>query len=193
VTSLRLAKEVLGRAVAVKFRIDPGLFRSHREAQEEPKQNAPVKGKRSVPVVELPPVSPQRVRDKSAGRHKSTTPSMFPEPEGPAASPRKPVRRGWAIAAGSNSKISWLARATVAYAAALSVVEKPGDDGNPLVFHGPRRHGQDTLLEASTPAATQVSLLDVRYVTAEEFTHRFIQSIARPASQRAFGGSSAID
>jgi chromosomal replication initiator protein len=170
------AKEVLGRAVAVKFRIDPELFRSHREAQEEVKQDAP-KVKRS-PIVELPPVPPGRVKEKKAGKHKSPTPSMFAEPDGPSHASKNGTsrlgNRRWFdlkdFVAGTSNR--------VAHAAAVSVVDKPGEDGNPLVLHGPVGTGKTHLLEGIYAGLRRKSpSLIVRYVTAEEFTHRFIQSM----------------
>ena len=173
------AKEVLGRAVAVKFRIDPALFRSHRDAQEDAKQHDPPKGKREAPEVELPPAPQLRVKGKKSGKHKSPTPSMFPESEMPArvaakAGATRLGNRRWFdlkdfVAGGSNR---------VAYAAALSVVEKPGEEGNPLVLHGPVGTGKTHLLEGIYAGLRRKApTLVVRYVTAEEFTHRFIQSM----------------
>lgn len=64
----------------------------------------------------------------------------------------------------------------VAYAAALAVAEEPGLGPNPLVLHGPVGTGKTHLLEAiySTLRKQTLSSRPV-FVTAEEFTHRFVQ------------------
>lgn len=64
----------------------------------------------------------------------------------------------------------------VAYAAALAVAEEPGLGPNPLVLHGPVGTGKTHLLEAIY-AMLRKQTLSARpvFVTAEEFTHRFVQ------------------
>jgi chromosomal replication initiator protein len=64
----------------------------------------------------------------------------------------------------------------VAWAAALAVAEEPGLGPNPLVLHGPVGTGKTHLLEA-IHAAWRKQTLSSRpvFVTAEEFTHRFVQ------------------
>src|SRR5205807_446086 len=65
----------------------------------------------------------------------------------------------------------------VAYAAAQSVVEEPGQGANPLVVHGPVGTGKTHLLEGIYAGLRQrFPGLVVRYVTAEDFTNRFVQS-----------------
>ncbi|VTR98568.1 chromosomal replication initiator protein DnaA [Tuwongella immobilis] len=65
----------------------------------------------------------------------------------------------------------------VAHASALSIVEEPGQGPNPLVIHGPVGTGKTHLLEGiyqglrrNWPEAR------VLFVTAEEFTNRFVQA-----------------
>ncbi len=64
----------------------------------------------------------------------------------------------------------------VAWAAALAAAEEPGLGPNPLVLHGPVGTGKTHLLEA-VYAAWRKQTLSARpvFVTAEEFTHRFVQ------------------
>src|SRR5262249_6514446 len=64
----------------------------------------------------------------------------------------------------------------VAHASALSVVEEPGQSANPLVIHGPVGTGKTHLL-AGVCAGTKGQSDDRPcYVTAEEFTTRFVQA-----------------
>jgi chromosomal replication initiator protein len=66
----------------------------------------------------------------------------------------------------------------VALAAARHLVEAPGDGPNPLVLHGPVGSGKSHLLEGIY-AGLRHAQPDwrVTFVTAEEFTHRFIQAM----------------
>ena len=65
----------------------------------------------------------------------------------------------------------------VVHASALSVVEDPGMGANPLVIHGPVGTGKTHLLEGIY-AGFRRQYPDLRpsFVTAEEFTTRFVQS-----------------
>jgi chromosomal replication initiator protein len=66
----------------------------------------------------------------------------------------------------------------VAHASALSVVESPGDGANPLVLHGPVGTGKTHLLEGIY-AGLRRRRQDwkVLYITAEDFTNRFVQAV----------------
>ncbi len=65
----------------------------------------------------------------------------------------------------------------VAHAAALSVAEEPGLGANPLVLHGPVGTGKTHLLEAIHSAMRKRGQEGrALFVTAEEFTNRFVQS-----------------
>jgi chromosomal replication initiator protein len=64
----------------------------------------------------------------------------------------------------------------VAHASALSVVEEPGQGANPLVIHGPVGTGKTHLLEGIFVGLKKQSDQRPCYVTAEEFTTRFVQA-----------------
>jgi len=64
----------------------------------------------------------------------------------------------------------------VAHASALAVVEEPGQCANPLVIHGPVGTGKTHLLEGIYAALRRQSGERPCYVTAEEFTTRFVQA-----------------
>lgn len=63
----------------------------------------------------------------------------------------------------------------VAYASAASVVEEPGQGANPLVLHGPVGTGKTHLLEGIFAGLKRQGERPC-YVTAEEFTTRFVQA-----------------
>ncbi|QJW96066.1 DnaA/Hda family protein [Frigoriglobus tundricola] len=64
----------------------------------------------------------------------------------------------------------------VAHASALSVVEEPGQGANPLVIHGPVGTGKTHLLEGIYLGLKKQGDQRPCYVTAEEFTTRFVQA-----------------
>ncbi|VTS03232.1 chromosomal replication initiator protein : Chromosomal replication initiator protein dnaA OS=uncultured Acidobacteria bacterium A2 PE=3 SV=1: Bac_DnaA: Bac_DnaA_C [Gemmata massiliana] len=64
----------------------------------------------------------------------------------------------------------------VAHASGLSVVEEPGQGANPLVIHGPVGTGKTHLLEGIFAGLKRQSDQRPCYVTAEEFTTRFVQA-----------------
>jgi chromosomal replication initiator protein len=66
----------------------------------------------------------------------------------------------------------------VAHAAALSVVEEPGQGPNPLVLHGPVGTGKTHLLEGIYSSLRRRHPdWQVLYITSEEFTNRFVQAM----------------
>jgi chromosomal replication initiator protein len=64
----------------------------------------------------------------------------------------------------------------VAHASAVNVVEEPGLGANPLVLHGPVGTGKTHLLEGIFAGLKRQSDQRPCYVTAEEFTTRFVQA-----------------
>jgi chromosomal replication initiator protein len=73
----------------------------------------------------------------------------------------------------------------VAHASAISVVEEPGQGANPLVIHGPVGTGKTHLLEGIFAGLKKQSDQRPCYVTAEEFTTRFVQA-SRMGKMSAF-------
>jgi chromosomal replication initiator protein len=66
----------------------------------------------------------------------------------------------------------------VAHAAAVSVVEGPGQAANPLVFYGPVGTGKTHLLEGVCLGLRRAHPnWQIRFATAEDFTNRFVQSV----------------
>jgi chromosomal replication initiator protein len=84
----------------------------------------------------------------------------------------------------------------VAYASAVSVAEEPGQGANPLVLHGPVGTGKTHLLEG-VYAALRKNWPDLRvlFVTAEDFTNRFVQTLRlgrQPSFRKQFRGAGAL-
>ena len=67
----------------------------------------------------------------------------------------------------------------------MNVVEEPGDSANPLVIHGPVGTGKTHLLEGIFAGLKRRTGFHPCYVTAEEFTTKFVQS-ARLGKMSAF-------
>lgn len=85
-------------------------------------------------------------------------------------SPRRSWRRFDDFVAGACNR--------VAHAAALSTAETPGQGPNPLVLHGPVGTGKTHLLEAvATAIRERHPQLRVCFLTAEDFTNRFLASL----------------
>jgi chromosomal replication initiator protein len=193
------AAEVFGRALPVRWAIDPSLFQAAR-AEQARADAAPVgddderpgKGKKRVAGAEsakprgarrgspTPPLGGPKVSSAAPGRP-SAQPlcgvgdprtAVEPPPVQPSAAPRRARRwhkLGEFVVGPCNR---------VAHAAALSVVEAPGEAANPLVFYGPVGTGKTHLLEG-VYAALRRAHPDwrVSYVTSEEFTNRFVQAM----------------
>jgi chromosomal replication initiator protein len=169
------AAEVCGHPVAVRFVIDPTLFQAHR-AETQAVEDAP------PPKPELKP-APKPAEPMTARPVATPKPPPKPQPTLFDAVPksRKPSRRwrllGEFIVGACNR---------VAYAAALSVVEEPGDAANPLVIHGPVGTGKTHLLEGIYAGLRKKSPdIRVGFLSAEEFTNRFVQAM-RFGKQPAF-------
>ena len=75
----------------------------------------------------------------------------------------------------------------VAHASALSLVEVPEQSANPLVLHGPVGTGKTHLLEGIY-AGLRKQQPDWRicYITAEDFTNRFVQAMRLATPRWAF-------
>jgi chromosomal replication initiator protein len=120
----------------------------------------------------------QAARREQAEVEAAPAPKLPPADDTPAQPPRpprsSPAPRRWRrlteFVVGPCNR--------VAHAAAVSVVEAPGQGGNPLVLHGPVGTGKTHLLEGIY-AGLRRQHPDWRicYVTAEDFTNRFVQGL----------------
>lgn len=148
----RAAEELLGFAVAVRFTIDPQLFQAARQEQH---QVAALPTAAAAPDA-APPTPGSHLPQRPAG--------------GQAAKPTRRWRHLHEFVTGPCNQ--------VAYAAAQHVVAGVDELMSPLVLHGPVGTGKTHLLEGIY-AGLRKQGHDSRvcYVTAEEFTNRFVQSM----------------
>ncbi len=157
------AREVFGRALAVRFVIDPLLFQAARREQAEVKPPVATPGifKRD-PKGSADPPTPKKVPPLLE------TIATEESPEGPKRARRWHRLSEFVVGACNR----------VAYASALSVVEAAGEGPNPLILHGPVGTGKTHLLEG-VYAGVRRAHPDWRvcYATTEDFTNRFVQAM----------------
>lgn len=150
------AEDVFGQPCPVRFVIDPELFQEARRDEAAPRPAVPAKT--TTPAATVPAAEPtgtSRARPTEAAKTKART-------------------RRWhhlhEFVVGSCNR--------VAYASAVSVVESPGQDANPLVLHGPVGTGKTHLLEGIYAGLRKRQPeWRVCFVTAEDFTNRFVQAM----------------
>lgn len=158
--------EVCGPGTVVRWAVDPSLFETSEVSER-------------VPTDPSRFVTPQRetptTADQQTNLFGEPVPTAKPKANRPIAEPtplNRPGRRWKSLAEFVVGPCN-----RVAHAAAMSVVEEPGDGANPLVIHGPVGTGKTHLLEGIY-AGLKRKGGDQRpvYVTAEEFTTRFVQA-----------------
>jgi chromosomal replication initiator protein len=167
------AGDVIGRPMQVEFTIDPELFQAARRAQAE--QTA-----RNSPTAHAPEDTPAAADDRPTQkrRPRAAEPDTAAEAADqqvaePAPRPTKRKRRWHRL---GDFVVGPCNR--MAHAAVLHVIESPGEGASPLVLHGPVGTGKTHLLEALYAALRQQHPdWRVVYVTAEEFTNRFVQAL----------------
>lgn len=179
--------EVCGEKVTVKWTVDAELL-EEKAATRQPEEVAPkqAKQKPDSPPKQIDlfgePVSPQKPKAKRANPDEAALAK-------PIASQR--AGRRWRSLAdfitGQSNR--------VAHASALNVVEEPGQGANPLVIHGPVGTGKTHLLEGIYIGLKKQGDQQPCYITAEEFTTRFVQASRMgkmSAFRRQFRDASAL-
>jgi chromosomal replication initiator protein len=151
------AAAVFGRPMQVRFAIDAQLFQQARREQA---------------AVEEQKAEGRRQKAEGGGQESGTA-ERAKEREEPTPAPPKRARRwrrlGDFVVGPCNR---------VAHAAALSVVEAPGDGANPLVLYGPVGTGKTHLLEGVYAGLRRARPeWRVCYVAGEDFTNRFLQAL----------------
>jgi chromosomal replication initiator protein len=158
------ASEVLARPMQVRFAIDPELFRAARRDQEE------IRGSR---IEDRGPDCADQVRaitERGEPLREDSTPTKPASVDPRSSKSKRRWHRLGDFVVGACNR--------VAHASALSVVEAPGQGPNPLVMHGPVGTGKTHLLEGIY-AGLRKNHPDWRvcFVTAEDFTNRFVQAM----------------
>lgn len=183
--------EVCGHGTAIKWVVDEELFAEPPVGQQSLVNShrlaAPVQQTESRD--EAPPQAV--VADRSPSRESAPVRKAAPKPQTdlfgdpvPAPAP-KPKRADPALGqspASMRTVRKWKflndfvvgSCNRVAHASALSIVEEPGQGGNPLVIHGPVGTGKTHLLEGIFAGLKRQSDQRPVYVTAEEFTTKFV-------------------
>jgi chromosomal replication initiator protein len=159
------AADVLGRPMQVRFAIDPELFQTVRRAQVQSAERGVAQpGESSEPTESM-----ARPAHPGAGGKSPQAPARR-QPKSATAKRTRQWKRLSDFVVGPCNR--------VAHASALSVVEAPGQNGNPLVLHGSVGTGKSHLLEGIY-AGLRKNYADWRvcFVTAEEFTNRFVQAM----------------
>ena len=162
--------EVCGPGIAVRWTVDAGLFQE-TGARNQETEKPPVSHDPDSPrTTHHAPPQKDLFGDPVAQRKPK---AKRPDPE-LAALERPTARAGrrWRLLAdfvvGSCNR--------VAHASALSVVEEPCEGANPLILHGPVGTGKTHLLEGIYAGLKRKGDQRPCYVTAEEFTTRFVQA-----------------
>jgi chromosomal replication initiator protein len=152
------AAEVFGRPVPVRFAINAELFReARREQASVGDQGSGARGQEPG------------VRGQESGEPQPRVAPRQKQREPAAPKRARRWRRLSEFVVGPCNR--------VAHASALSVVEAPGDGANPLVLYGPVGTGKTHLLQGVYAGLRQARPdWRVCYVTAEDFTNRFVQA-----------------
>jgi chromosomal replication initiator protein len=144
------AQEVFGQGMHVRFVIDPQLFQEARREQDQARQAQPSRDRKGAEQAQEAPL-----------------------PHGRGSDAPKRTRRWRRL---SDFVVGPCNR--VAYAAAQSVVEAPGEGANPIVLHGPVGTGKTHLLEGIYAGLRRAHPdWRVLYLTSEDFTNRFVQAM----------------
>jgi chromosomal replication initiator protein len=148
-------REVFGKPLEVHYAVEPDLFRDGARAPAEPAQ-----GKTAKPTAAAPEPAPiPQLADKAPAQERTSSSSRS----------RRWHKLSDFIVGPCNR---------VAFAAAMSIIEEPGEGVNPLVLHGPVGTGKTHLLEGIY-AGLRRARPDWRvlYLTTEEFTNRFVNAM----------------
>jgi len=161
------AREVFGQVMQVRFVIDPRLFQAARREQDEA---------RRIPESVAPEAQEPSKQTSASPRHRTVGAATRTAPRESQPSPAVPARRARRWRRLSDFVVGPCNR--VAYAAAQSVIEAPGEGANPIVLHGPVGTGKTHLLEGIYAGLRRAHPdWRVLYLTSEDFTNRFVQAM----------------
>jgi chromosomal replication initiator protein len=167
------AADVLGRPLQVRFALDAELSGTAR-GSEERGSRIEDRGSKEEPTGDSAPAALCDPQSSILDPRSSEKPAPSAARVGGGLGQGKARTRRWHLlkdfVAGPCNR--------VAYASALSTVEAPGQAANPLVLHGPVGTGKTHLLEGIYAGLRKTQPeWRVVYVTAEDFTNRFVQAM----------------
>jgi chromosomal replication initiator protein len=182
------AAEVFGQAMIVRFLIDPELFQAARREQEEvqaarrappgeprreelsTRPNSGERGSGKGPSRPMEPAAPEPAAETATGHADQTRPAARKEEKARGQKPSRRWHRLEEFVVGACNR--------VAHASAVSLVETPRETPVPLVLHGSVGTGKSHLLQG-VYVGLRRAYPDWRvlFVTAEDFTNRFVQSM----------------
>jgi len=176
------ACEVFGQPIAIRFTIDPELFQAARQEQQQAKEKAaarpayqtnsatsPKPARKKQTADNLPPRPAKKKETPPSKKDAQEQGQLFEPGRGKAKSGRR-WRRLEEFVIGPCNR--------VAHASAQSILEMPGEAGNPLVIHGSVGTGKTHLLEGIyVGLRRRYPDWKVLFVTAEDFTNRFVQAM----------------
>ena len=171
--------EVLGGTAKLRFQVSPERFGEDGpitpvapKVPEPPAKKEPLPKRRATLFGDEldPPAKPPRGRKVKAAAPAKVEAAPVPAPAEPTAAPRN-ARRWRSLSEFVVGTCNRLAHASV-----QSILEGGDDAPNPLVIHGPVGTGKTHLLESLYAGLRARGGDKPVYVTAEEFTTRFVQA-----------------
>ncbi|HEX4608678.1 MAG TPA: DnaA/Hda family protein [Urbifossiella sp.] len=177
------AAEAPGGPLPVRWVVDADAFVEKEDKGQKAEDRGPRKADAAGPRVDAPHATTRPKAAPSAPREQTDlfgdpVPSRKPKPKRP-----DPEAVGFDPVLTPRAGRRWKTLADfvvgpcnrVAHASAVAVVEDPGQGANPLVLHGPTGVGKTHLLEGVFLGLKRAGEKPC-YVTAEEFTTRFVQA-----------------
>jgi chromosomal replication initiator protein len=142
-----VAQQLFDETTDVRFVIDPSLYQEVRRKQSEAESGRGSAG-------------------RPAGKTKAPVPPAITAKSAPVF---KSVADLTEYVVGDCNRL--------AYTAAQAVAQRPESAHGPLTIHGPRGVGKTSLLEAACQRIAEPLGDRVYFLTAEDFTNRFIQAL----------------
>jgi chromosomal replication initiator protein len=168
------AADVFGRPLPVRFAIDPELSGAARGSEDRGSRLSEDRGSKDEPSGDSAPASSFDPQTSILDPRSCEMPVPSAARVGGGYGKGKTRARRWHLL--RDFVVGTCNR--VAHASALSVVEAPSQAANPLVLHGPVGTGKTHLLEGIYAGLRKTQPeWRVVYVTAEDFTNRFVQAM----------------
>ncbi|QVL31119.1 chromosomal replication initiator protein DnaA [Telmatocola sphagniphila] len=170
------AQDAFGEPLILQFSSDEKTFPPGK-SESRSRTAAPGAEQKANPASETGKATPQTLFDE-VEQSALEVPNYVELPRRPAneeparslASPQRKWRSLNDFIVGSCNR--------VAHATAISIIESPGQEANPLVLYGPCGTGKTHLLESIyVGLRKRRPMARLTYITAEEFLNRFVQML----------------